>query len=263
MDWAKAVKTMGLRYAGVCVGCETTLPAGTRAHYLPPTKTVRCLDCGPSDAPPVAAAEPPVAAGARREHARRLDRHQIRVRTAHPRAGRRSATRPCLADRRGRRGGVRPPPPRSFRTPAQGAPRSQAPAVSGQHRPSRGHVRGRLGARRQARQGQGGDPRRRAALDAATGALRRWPEPDQARRCSEAPGRDRPIAKRLAEPLGNVGPKVLNQVREILAEPVRRSYHRPHRRGSGPSSRATATSTSKPTGPATGLRPILVGSGGV
>lgn len=87
MDGAKAVKTMGLRYAGVCVGCETTLPAGTRAHYLPPTKTVRCLDCGPSDAPPVPAAEPPVAAGARREHARRLDRHQTRVRTAHPRLG--------------------------------------------------------------------------------------------------------------------------------------------------------------------------------
>jgi hypothetical protein len=179
MDGARAVKTMKLRYAGVCVGCDAPLPAGIRAHYLPPTKTVRCLDCGPTEAPPVAATEPPKppppspssrlsgapgpaptfvawppesssdspardaqaetvlsqgelpraapcgdcgrnlrrgaealhdrvltevlclecvtldtvhslgtpGAGARREHARRLDRHQTRVRTAHPRLG--------------------------------------------------------------------------------------------------------------------------------------------------------------------------------
>jgi len=182
MDGAPAVKTMKLRYPGVCVGCETGLPAGTRAHYLPPTKTIRCLDCGPVASPPppppppsateVPPAPPPSrsaasgrtpssvpafvawppelpaddpstqnetvlsqralpraapcgdcgrrlrrgdealheatltevlclecialdtlhsvgtpGAGARREHARRRDRHQTRVRTAHPRLG--------------------------------------------------------------------------------------------------------------------------------------------------------------------------------
>ncbi len=175
MEGPKAVKTMRLRYDGACAGCETPQPAGTRAHYLPATKTVRCLDCGPTDAPPdppkphapdrpvpssgapvhaptfvawppetpsdAAASTAPAetllsqgvlsraapcgdcgrklrrgaealhdqeltevlclecvtldtvhslgtpGAGARREHARRLDRHQTRVRTAHPRLG--------------------------------------------------------------------------------------------------------------------------------------------------------------------------------
>lgn len=180
MDEPKAVKTMRLRYDGTCAGCTARLPASTRAHYLPPTRTVRCLDCGPRSAEPQpatdrgaspAAPTPSVAparaepsgptfvawpaetvpstaaqadapeavlsqrelpraavcgdcgrklrrgaealhdaelsevlcldcvaletvhalgtpgAGARREHARRLDRHQTRVRTAHPRLG--------------------------------------------------------------------------------------------------------------------------------------------------------------------------------
>jgi hypothetical protein len=189
MDGVAAVKTMKLRFPGVCVGCGTALPAGQRAHYLPPTKTIRCLTCGPTEAPatttpaepaplptptshdppfapspppPVPASAPPSApapfvswpdpvpppastapaapelvegvlpraatcgdcgrrlrrgadavhssdlthvlclecvdlttmhslgtpgAGARREHAKRLDRHQTRVRTAHPRLG--------------------------------------------------------------------------------------------------------------------------------------------------------------------------------
>jgi hypothetical protein len=47
MDGVVAVKTMRLRYAGTCVACEAALPAGQRAHYLPPTKTIRCLTCGP------------------------------------------------------------------------------------------------------------------------------------------------------------------------------------------------------------------------
>jgi hypothetical protein len=179
VDGVQAVETMRLRYAGVCVCCDTPLEAGVRAHYLPPTKTVRCLDCGPSEGPeaavtvpvalpspvssaPSGGAPPPGStsempppgpavdaarrdalaetvlsqgelpraaacgdcgrklrrgvealhdpaltevlclecvtldtvhslgtpgAGARREHARRLDRHQTRVRTAHPRLG--------------------------------------------------------------------------------------------------------------------------------------------------------------------------------
>jgi hypothetical protein len=178
MDGPKAVKTMRLRYDGACAGCDMSLLAGVRAHYLPSTKTVRCLDCGPADAAPVEATEPPKppspgrtdppgaapppdrtfvawppgpptapapndstepllsqgalprgascgdcgrklrrgaealhddaltevlclecvtletvhslgtpGAGARQEHARRLERHQTRVRTAHPRLG--------------------------------------------------------------------------------------------------------------------------------------------------------------------------------
>ena len=59
MDGARAVKTMKLRYDGACVGCAAPLPAGTRAHYLPPTKTVCCLDCGPTGTPWAAASEPP------------------------------------------------------------------------------------------------------------------------------------------------------------------------------------------------------------
>lgn len=58
MDGPKAVKTMRLRYDGACVGCGTPLTAGTRAHFLPPTRTVRCLDCGPTDAPPIEAKQP-------------------------------------------------------------------------------------------------------------------------------------------------------------------------------------------------------------
>jgi hypothetical protein len=179
VDGVQAVKTMRLRYAGVCAGCDTPLATGIRAHYLPPTKTVRCLDCGPSAGPEAAATDPAAppnpgssapsggapppgstsetplfgpgadaarrdaraetvlsqgelpraavcgdcgrklrrgaeaihdpaltavlclecvtldtvhslgiaGAGARREHARRRDRHQTRVRTAHPRLG--------------------------------------------------------------------------------------------------------------------------------------------------------------------------------
>jgi len=180
MGGSTAFKTMRLRYAGVCAGCQTELAAGTRAHYLPPTKSVRCLGCGPTEAPAAPAAEPATTpapepdrpdavgsppppapsfvswppdstapapagrveetvlsqgalargatcgdcgrklrrgaealhdetftevlclecvtldtvhslgtpgAGARREHARRLERHQTRVRTAHPRLG--------------------------------------------------------------------------------------------------------------------------------------------------------------------------------
>lgn len=178
MDGPKAVKTMRLRYDGACAGCGLQLGAGTRAHYLPPTRSVRCLDCGPTEDPPEVSVEKPTppapvrsdladdapastpafvswpaeahvgaplvssaetvlsqgalprgapcgdcgrklrrgadavyddllaevlcldcvtldtvyslgtpGAGARREHIRRLERHQTRVRTAHPRLG--------------------------------------------------------------------------------------------------------------------------------------------------------------------------------
>ena len=40
------VKTMRLRYAGSCSACGCHMDKGETAHYLPPTKTVRCLACG-------------------------------------------------------------------------------------------------------------------------------------------------------------------------------------------------------------------------
>jgi hypothetical protein len=164
MAEASDVRTMKLRYAGACVGCERALPAGERAHYLRATKSVRCLACGTGrgqaagrevgvvpelvvDAAQLVPAEPardragggelelvqgPVpkpgacgdcgrqvrrgtealrdpegrtilcldcvavdtvhslgtpGAGARIEHAKRLERHQSKVRTRHPRLG--------------------------------------------------------------------------------------------------------------------------------------------------------------------------------
>lgn len=158
------VKTMKLRYAGTCVGCERALPAGERAHYLRAAKSVRCLECGTGSGPvatPVVGAVPELVtdapravsaeaardrdgggelelgqgpvpkagpcgdcgrqlrrgtealhdpgghtllclecvaldtvhsvgtpgAGARTEHAKRLERHQSKVRTRHPRLG--------------------------------------------------------------------------------------------------------------------------------------------------------------------------------
>jgi hypothetical protein len=59
MSEARAVKTMQLRYDGVCAGCNTPLPAGTRAHYLRNTRTVRCLACGPTDDSPSGPAPDP------------------------------------------------------------------------------------------------------------------------------------------------------------------------------------------------------------
>jgi hypothetical protein len=52
------IKTMRLRYAGVCAGCSQEVEKGERAHYLPATRTVRCLGCGPTPATDV-----PVVAG--------------------------------------------------------------------------------------------------------------------------------------------------------------------------------------------------------
>ena len=107
-------KQLRLRYAGTCTVCETDLPARTTAMYDRRSKTVRCLDCGPTGrlADPVVnvreGSPPPVAdvgatkaaptkaesapngtagASARREFERRKARREDRVRAAHPRLG--------------------------------------------------------------------------------------------------------------------------------------------------------------------------------
>ena len=46
MSDASTVKTMRLRYAGVCAGCGQSVAAGDRAHYLRDIRSVRCLPCG-------------------------------------------------------------------------------------------------------------------------------------------------------------------------------------------------------------------------
>ena len=153
MSGAMAVKTMQLRYAGVCAECGAPLDQGETAHYRRASKTVRCLPCGPgAEEAPVAVAAvsrptPPLpvptepaaveliqgelpragacddcgrrlkrgsealfdagtttlciecvtldtvhslgvpGGGARKEHDRRRERHQTKVRTAHPKLG--------------------------------------------------------------------------------------------------------------------------------------------------------------------------------
>lgn len=154
MSGTVAVKTMRLRYAGVCAGCSASLRQGETAHYRRTSRTVRCLPCGPGaeDAPvavtagsqhrnPSAVPREPADAelvrgepsrastcddcgrrlqrgsealgdaastailciecvtldtvhslgipggGVRKEHDKRRQRHQTRVRTAHPKLG--------------------------------------------------------------------------------------------------------------------------------------------------------------------------------
>lgn len=109
----KTVRTMRLRYDGTCRMCGQALAAGTVAVYERATKTVRCQNCGdeaPAPAvppevvrplsPPLADASPSQAAppeslpdpgragaAARREHERRRDQREARIRAAHPRLG--------------------------------------------------------------------------------------------------------------------------------------------------------------------------------
>lgn len=107
-----AVKTMRLRYAGVCRECGADLPAGTPAHFERATKTVSCIACpkpasdhefvgnvapvaplaAEPEAPPTVtldetAATPSGVAGAsaRREFERRRAHREERIRAKHPR----------------------------------------------------------------------------------------------------------------------------------------------------------------------------------
>jgi hypothetical protein len=94
-------KQMQLRYAGTCRLCGAELEARTEAIYERTTKTVRCLDCSPTEPAPqvdagpllqaVEAPEPIVAgtpgASARREYERRQTRRDNRIRKTHPKLG--------------------------------------------------------------------------------------------------------------------------------------------------------------------------------
>jgi hypothetical protein len=98
-------KRMKLRYAGVCRVCDADLPARVEAIYERTTKTVRCLDCSPTDAasPPSSVVEvrakraskpltDPIdpgtpSASARREYDRRQTKREARIREKHPKLG--------------------------------------------------------------------------------------------------------------------------------------------------------------------------------
>jgi hypothetical protein len=70
--------------AAPCGDCGRKLRRGAEALHDEALTEVLCLECVTLDT--VHSLGTP-GAGARREHARRLDRHQTRVRTAHPRLG--------------------------------------------------------------------------------------------------------------------------------------------------------------------------------
>jgi len=77
-------KRMRLRYAGTCRLCAAPLAAGADAIYERDSRTVRCADC------PTASVvlDAGVAGGsARREHERRRNRREERIRARHPKLG--------------------------------------------------------------------------------------------------------------------------------------------------------------------------------
>lgn len=70
--------------AGSCDDCGRRLRRGGDALYAPAGTTMLCLECVTLD---TLHSLGEVGGGARREHAKRLQRHETRVRTAHPRLG--------------------------------------------------------------------------------------------------------------------------------------------------------------------------------
>lgn len=75
---------MRLRYAGDCRLCGAHLPAGTDAIYERESKTVRCVICTVTPVEPDTGV---AGASARREHERRKNAREQRIRTKHPKLG--------------------------------------------------------------------------------------------------------------------------------------------------------------------------------
>jgi hypothetical protein len=75
---------MRLRYAGRCRLCGASLVAGADAIYEREFKTVRCVTC---PATPVEPDTGVAGASARREHERRKNAREQRIRTNHPKLG--------------------------------------------------------------------------------------------------------------------------------------------------------------------------------
>jgi hypothetical protein len=87
---------MALRFAGVCCSCQAALAKGDQAFWDVSARTVSCLSCSsgarsvqapPAPVAPVAGDMGTPGASASREHDRRHDKREARVRGAHPRLG--------------------------------------------------------------------------------------------------------------------------------------------------------------------------------
>lgn len=74
---------MNLRYAGACRRCGTMLAAGDDAVYERTTKAVRCVTCTDTSNAIAGTA----GASARREHDRRRESRERRIRAEHPKLG--------------------------------------------------------------------------------------------------------------------------------------------------------------------------------
>jgi hypothetical protein len=95
---AAAMKILTLRRADRCA-CGAEIAAGERAGWNRSTRTVVCLPCASADVVPAQAPPPPATpestaidlgqagASAQAEFARRHDKREARIRTAHPRVG--------------------------------------------------------------------------------------------------------------------------------------------------------------------------------
>jgi hypothetical protein len=75
---------MRLRYDGACRLCDKPLPAGADAIYERESKTVRCVTCTSAPVEPDTGV---AGASARREHERRKNAREQRIRTKHPKLG--------------------------------------------------------------------------------------------------------------------------------------------------------------------------------
>jgi hypothetical protein len=88
-------RVMALRFAGVCCACQAAIAKGDQAYWDATERTVSCLSCSsgsksiqaPPEPDPVATDMGAPGASAIREHDRRHDKRQARVRAAHPRLG--------------------------------------------------------------------------------------------------------------------------------------------------------------------------------
>lgn len=87
-------KRMRLRYAGTCRLCGRAHDAGADAIYERTLKAIRCVECAPGpvdvvtvDVPALAKSGGGAGASAHREHERRRDAREQRIRAEHPKLG--------------------------------------------------------------------------------------------------------------------------------------------------------------------------------
>ncbi len=82
-----AGRRLKLRYPATCAVCSSELPPGTEAWWSPDAKQASCLVCHEEPAPAGARSEPTAGRSAQREHDKREDARQARVKDRFPRMG--------------------------------------------------------------------------------------------------------------------------------------------------------------------------------